>query len=142
MAPPPPDLIPLTELCLPALDAATPLILIRIDQAVLQSDLSHLRDDVQIALAEALNNVSEHGYAKSDPGAVALRVAQQADRLEICLTDWGRSFPNSTMPEGISPAPESLCEGGYGWFLIRALASEIRYLRTDGQNRLCLTFRG
>lgn len=47
----------------------------------------------------------------------------------------------STLPTGRGPAtpPEDLPEGGFGWDLICRLCSDVRYRRSEGLNRLCLT---
>ncbi len=128
----------MVDLCLPALDHMTPLILSRVDRALARSDCAHLRDTVQIVLAEALNNVAEHAYRDLDQGAVAVRMGRRSGALQIELTDWGHALPDGTPPDGTLPNPTSLSEGGYGWFLIRALVSEIRYAREDGKNHLWL----
>ena len=134
------DVTRLIDLCFPAMDAATPLILGQVDHALRGTDFQNLRDDAQLVLAEALNNVVEHAYASTTLGAVALRVESVTDQLEIHLTDWGNPFPSSTIPEGRNPNPNDLSEGGYGWFLIRSLTSEIRYFRKIGRNCLSLIF--
>jgi len=131
----------LLALCVPALDGLTPDLLQQVDHTLAQCDAASLRDDVQIVLAEAINNIVEHAYAGSGFGAVALRVTLTKTSLCLHLTDWGHPFPENANPDGQVPDPQNRSEGGYGWFLIRALASRTRYTRKAGRNRLCLLFR-
>jgi serine/threonine-protein kinase RsbW len=50
-------------------------------------------------------------------------------------------MPNLQLPQG-APADlsdlDDLPEGGFGWFLIRAMTSDLVYHRTGGQN--CVRF--
>ena len=140
LSPTRPDRSPFIALCVPALDGLTPDLLHKVDQALAESDAAPLRDDVQVVLAEVINNVVEHAYAGPGFGAVALRVTLTKTSLCLHLTDWGHPFPASVKPAGQMPDPQDRNEGGYGWFLIRALASRTRYTRKTGQNRLCLLF--
>ncbi|MFP7569162.1 ATP-binding protein [Marivita sp. S2033] len=122
-------------LCWPALDIITPELLSRVLHALEKCGYGALCDTVHIALAEALNNVIEHGYRDMQGGAIAVRVAGHDNGVTIEVNDWG--LPLSTLPEGVAPDPRDLCEGGYGWFLIRTLVTELRYVRHGDRN--CLT---
>lgn len=101
-------------------------------------------DEVQIALAEAVNNVVEHAYAGKAPGDVRIRCSLEPERLWINITDAGAPFPEGQLPEGklvdLDVAPQDLPEGGFGWFLIRELTSDIHYERNAGNNQLSLCF--
>ncbi len=101
-------------------------------------------DEVQIALAEAVNNVVEHAYAGHAPGEVDIHCRLSPDKLSIYIRDGGNPFPNEQLPAGkaqnLDGAIEDLPEGGFGWFLIRELTSDIQYERSDGQNNLVLNF--
>lgn len=101
-------------------------------------------DDVKIALAEAINNVVEHAYAGIAPAEVQIDCCLCKDKLEIRITDTGSPMPDMRLPGG-APAPvdtrlQDLPEGGFGWHLIRQLASDIRYERRDDGNLLWLQF--
>ncbi|MFA8387431.1 MAG: ATP-binding protein [Pelagibaca sp.] len=141
MPPTRPDRSCLVDLCVPALDRLTPDLLHKVDRALAQSGAASLRDDVQIVLAEAINNIVEHAYAGPGFGTVTLRVTLTRTSLCLHLTDWGNPFSEGANPAGQVPDPQAQSEGGYGWFLIRALASRTRHARTAGQNHLCLLFR-
>ncbi|EEE38723.1 anti-sigma B factor, putative [Rhodobacteraceae bacterium KLH11] len=101
-------------------------------------------DDVKIALAEAINNVVEHAYAGVPPSDIQVNCCLCEDRLMIQITDSGNPMPGLHPPKGapasVDTALQDLPEGGFGWFLIHQLASEIHYERQDGGNLLCLRF--
>lgn len=100
--------------------------------------------DVQIALAEAVNNVVEHAYADAPPGDVSIGYRLDAKQLWISIRDAGLPLPNKNLTAGqpvdLSVPLEDMPEGGFGWFLIRELTSDIQYQRDNGSNRLSLCF--
>lgn len=100
--------------------------------------------DIKIVFAEAINNVVEHAYAERAPGMVRVSVLDAKDHLEVQIADTGRPLPGLKIPDGIPASVETdtsnLPEGGFGWFLIRTLADEVRYDRKNGQNLLFLRF--
>lgn len=101
-------------------------------------------DEVEIALAEAVNNVVEHAYAGLDPGDVRLLCSLRKDHLDIRICDTGAPLPENRLPPGLaadlSVPHADLPEGGFGWFLIRELTSDIRYDRCGLINHLSLRF--
>lgn len=101
-------------------------------------------DEVQIALTEAVNNVVEHAYAGSAPGDVTIDCRLGSDELRVCIQDAGGPYPGGQLPDGkpadINVPQSDLPEGGFGWFLIRELATQIKYERTGGGNNLSLCF--
>lgn len=101
-------------------------------------------DEVQIALTEAVNNVVEHAYAGAVPGEVMIQGKLLAEQLWISITDAGVPYPTGALPAGlpadIDVPTEDLPEGGFGWFLIRELASQVQYERNNGSNNLSLCF--
>lgn len=99
------------------------------------------RGTVEIVLAEALNNIVEHAYARYR-GDIEISLRLVASELFCRIVDTGLPMPRGVLPPGIlSPIdPEAeLPEGGFGWFLIRALSRDLEY-RRDGQANL-LSFR-
>lgn len=95
-----------------------------------------------LALEEILSNVIRHGY--EDPGrheiSVCLRLEDGA--VELQIEDDGREFdPLSAPPVDLGVPLEERRVGGLGIHLLRKLASEIRYLRVDGRNRLQVLIR-
>jgi len=101
-------------------------------------------DEVEIALAEAINNVVEHAYADSEPGLVRILCSLRRAHLDIRICDTGTPLPQNRLPPGlaanVSVARADLPEGGFGWFLIRELTSDIRYDRCGLINHLSLRF--
>ena len=99
---------------------------------------------VELALAEALNNIVEHAYAPDRPGEILLAVALTRDRLRCTLRDRGEPLPDMTLPDDDPPNPgmarEALPEGGFGWFLIREMTEGLCYMRTGNENILTLEF--
>lgn len=95
---------------------------------------------VEIALAEALNNVVEHAYAGEKDGAVELIVERGDRALGFRILDDGWAMPGGTAPRGeavdLDVALEDLPEGGFGWFLIHELTEGLSYRRLDGRNEL------
>lgn len=100
--------------------------------------------DVQIVLAEAVNNVVEHAYAGKAVGDVRICCDFDHKHLLIRISDAGPPFPGGKLPEGkpadISGPIDTLPEGGFGWFLIRELTNSLHYERHDGSNQLSLGF--
>jgi serine/threonine-protein kinase RsbW len=96
------------------------------------------RGSVEIVLAEVLNNISEHAYAKY-PGKVDLWLTPKDGFLFVRFEDSGLPMPGGILPGGsLESADEGLDlpEGGFGWFLIRSLAQELTYLRENDRNLL------
>lgn len=100
--------------------------------------------DVKIALAEAINNVVEHAYAGVAPARVLVKCRLHRDWLVILISDTGNPLPGLRLPDGIpaqiTSSIQDLPEGGFGWYLIHELTSDIHYERRDGCNRLSLRF--
>ncbi|WP_323038742.1 ATP-binding protein [Gemmobacter sp.] len=96
-----------------------------------------LRMSAEIVIAEVLNNIVEHAYAGSS-GDIDLSVQPLHGGLRCSVTDHGAPMPDHRLPGGALPAwqPDDLPEGGFGWFMIQALAQDIRYDRIGATNRL------
>lgn len=100
---------------------------------------------VEIVLAEAMNNVIEHAFATLSHGVIELSIVHAGGRLQIEIMDDGLPMPDETLPEGrvqdLDVAREALPEGGFGWFLIRELAEDLDYSRGGNRNRLSFVIR-
>lgn len=108
---------------------------------------------LELVLAEVLNNIVEHGIggalgaeAEADLEAVVraravhLLVSAEAGGLRCVVTDTGVLLPRDCLaPRSLPRCEPELPEGGFGWYLIQDLASELSYSRADGRN--CLAFR-
>lgn len=96
---------------------------------------------IELVLAEVLNNISEHAYGPR-PGDVRLQMEVDAPLIRCSFSDRGRPMPAGKLPPpGLPhrPPPRPLPEGGFGWHIIRSLASELTYSREAGCNRLSFT---
>ncbi len=98
------------------------------------------RGNIELVLAEAMNNIVEHAYIDTPDGTVELQITPTYNGLVCHLRDEGVPMPEGKAPNG-SPAAldcetEELPEGGFGWFLIRDLAHELNYTRISGKNLL------
>lgn len=152
----------------------------RADNSAIRSTLVEMKgrfrpyanDDVigrlELALAEVLNNICEHGveiveiarpdslHEQPDPSGlrslpmVHLCVIHQESGLICAVTDDGVPLPDSclrasdfqiekhTLPLDASMIAD-LPEGGFGWSLIQGLTHSIRYIREDRRNVLAFT---
>jgi len=98
---------------------------------------------VELVLAEVLNNVIEHALAGAvSPPPIEVRGHQTKRGLHLTVIDRGTPMPDTKAPVGRVPdlgVPlADMPEGGFGWFLVRTLAQDIRYTRVDGINHLDL----
>lgn len=99
-----------------------------------------LMSSLEIVLAEALNNVVEHSCADQDGTWFRLSCDFDGHTISVRIEDNGRAMPGAALPKGLasslSVAKDDLPEGGFGWFLIRSICSEISYARSGLVNRL------
>lgn len=97
------------------------------------------RATVEIVLAEVLNNIVEHGYAPGDAGPIWMALLLDGAGMQVTISDFGRPLPPALLHPAASPDPQRLPEGGFGWFLIHSLTTDLRAGRAGTLNRL--TFR-
>lgn len=101
---------------------------------------------VELALAEALNNIVEHAYRGRADGWITIEIAWQRTTLRCLLQDGGRAMPGLRLPPpgavfAAASAIEDLPEGGFGWQLLVALTQNRRYGRSGGRNHLAFEIR-
>jgi serine/threonine-protein kinase RsbW len=99
------------------------------------------RGTAEIVLSEALNNIVEHAYA-AGTGLIEVSVQVARGMLTCTIVDRGLPMPGEELPAGRLPdlqGSDDLPEGGFGWHLIRTLASDLAYRRVDGRNELCFS---
>jgi len=92
---------------------------------------------VELVLAETLNNIAEHAYRERG-GEIELSVALSPRGVRIATVDEGEEMPRGALPSGtLVPFDErNPAEGGYGWFIIRAIVHDLLYHRESGRNHV------
>lgn len=97
------------------------------------------RQRLEIVLAEVLNNIVEHAYP-TVPGRIDLQLTACAAGMTCRIADQGLPMPGLEAPLGLAPSlgGADLPEGGFGWFLIRSLCTELQYRRDAEGNELTL----
>lgn len=135
--------VPVADIVLAAQSGAVRGALARVRHALARAGVTEEAcGRCEIVLAETLNNIVEHAYCDTAAGDIRLLVELSPSHVLATLTDRGRALPGLDLPEGRRPdlgqPPDALPEGGFGWFMIRALTDDLRYTRRNGQNRLAL----
>jgi len=113
-------------------------------RAALARFIRHMSHDeagtLELVLAEALNNIVEHGYGNAGEGMITLSLVRDNRGLSCSISDDGVELPSSCLEraqgQGERPEPDSLPEGGFGWFLISDLVEDLGYHRANGRNLL------
>lgn len=103
------------------------------------------RDAVELALAEVLTNIVEHGYAGGSTDAIHVHLLDRPGALEIDVWDRGRAIPDGRLEQAgpgtfdFDPTDlAALPEGGMGLALIKQAFQEVSYRSRDGLNLLRL----
>ncbi|MEO1239941.1 MAG: ATP-binding protein [Pseudomonadota bacterium] len=95
---------------------------------------------VQMVVAEALNNIVEHALKDVAEGTIHLAMTRSDRSISFVIRDAGSPMPGHQLPPGDLPAigsdVDAYPEGGFGWYLIRTLTSDLRYDRARGENTL------
>jgi serine/threonine-protein kinase RsbW len=98
--------------------------------------------ELELVIAEALNNVVEHAYLYSEEGEIDILVRLRQDQLQVTITDRGCKFDGPPPLKEMDVENmdfEELPEGGFGWNLIQTLTDSVEFEHKDKQNRLTLT---
>ncbi|WP_298429214.1 ATP-binding protein [uncultured Jannaschia sp.] len=102
------------------------------------------RADVELVVAEVLNNIVEHALAGREDAWIELAVTAEGGRVFVMTADDGCPLPSPLLAIAELPAQDpqtgDLPEGGFGWFIIHALTEDMTYERADGLNRLHFSF--
>jgi len=99
--------------------------------------------DVQIVLAEALNNVIEHGFEHENTGELEIKIEVSDIQTVAYISDNGMAFTppdNAQSPLKSDGDLNTLPEGGFGWFLIKEVTSCYEFHRQADKNKLILFF--
>ncbi|WP_323783939.1 ATP-binding protein [Thalassovita sp.] len=98
------------------------------------------RDNVELVLAEALNNIVEHGYRGGKNGKIDLCCTLRPEGVDIVVMDCGAAVPEAVLLPRAAPDPQTrmhdLPEGGWGWSMIHKLTGKLKYSREGDCNRL------
>jgi serine/threonine-protein kinase RsbW len=99
-----------------------------IDDMCLKLSVSDdLYGNVLIAVSEAVNNAIQHGNQFSKTLKVALSVCDSEGVFNFSITDKGKGFDSTNLPDPTSPE-NVLKENGRGIFLMKNLADEVEFL--------------
>jgi anti-sigma regulatory factor (Ser/Thr protein kinase) len=96
---------------------------------------------IQLGVEEAVANIIKYSGAGENGQDITLELAASGQDVLAVIEDSGCPFDPTTAPPPSKPA--SLADariGGLGIHLMRNFASEMRYERRDGRNRLALKF--
>ena len=93
--------------------------------------------DLELAIAEGLNNAIEHGCAGVPDARVRLRWSWKGDSFEVRIFDPGTFSPDNCEAPNLPDDP--LSESGRGGFLIAALMDEVEHVASEGRH--CLIMR-
>jgi serine/threonine-protein kinase RsbW len=101
-----------------------------VDQAAAQAGFdAAAREEISLALTEAVSNAIRHGSPAGEADHVELRVRSEGARLVIIVRDHGTPFQP---PPPSLPDPASFADHGRGRFLMHQLMDEVRYDWDDG----------
>ncbi len=97
------------------------------------------RDAAELVLAEVLNNIVEHAHIAAG-GTIEVILRRTPHGLTCTVVDCGKRMPGAHPPMGrlprVSDTLSDLPEGGFGWPLIRLLATDLAYRRVGDHNEL------
>jgi serine phosphatase RsbU (regulator of sigma subunit)/anti-sigma regulatory factor (Ser/Thr protein kinase) len=82
---------------------------------------------IKLSVEEACTNIVTHGY-HSQPGAIQVQFAANAERIVLTITDHAPPFEPTKIPRPDLDADwHDRKIGGLGWFLISELMDTVRY---------------
>ncbi|GEM_PF-3116820 len=91
--------------------------------------------EIQLALDEALSNITRHSYHHKK-GKIDLEFGATKEGIELILRDKGRGFQREQVGKTL-PSPEM--EGGRGLYILEGVMGDVRYERgSNGENILRL----
>lgn len=94
-------------------------------------------EDLKIATSEACTNAVQHAYKEQDHGQVKISFGLYEDRLEVMVSDSGKSCNFDEVRQGLGPYKnehevEFLREGGLGLYLIETLMDDVKIHQHEG----------
>lgn len=127
--------------------ASRPELICDVVQQIAQSAVavgyaSHdLDNNLKLALVEAVTNAMEHGNHWDPELKVVVEAEVTPERMYVSVTDQGRGFDHSTLPDPTS-GDQLFCERGRGVFLMHAIMDEVCYSPTGNCVILCKNRQG
>lgn len=103
---------------------------------------TEIAQELELVLAEALNNVVEHAYLYREDGEIEIAIKLTPEMMTAKIIDSGQKFdgpPPLREVDVESMSLEELPEGGFGWNLIRTLTDNVEFQRLDERNQLTLS---
>lgn len=93
------------------------------------------------AAAEAVANIVQHAYRGLEGARVKLEIEQDESGLQVILTDWGKPFDPSQVPEiDVRAQLAAGKRGGLGLYMMRRFVDRVEYgTNPDGSNFVRLT---
>ena len=96
--------------------------------------------NLNLVLEEAVSNVILYAYPQDQTQEIYLSVKKEGNILFFNLTDTGKEFDPTLMPEAdVTLSAEERQIGGLGIYLIRQIMNTVEYHRIDGKNVLILS---
>jgi len=94
-------------------------------------------DDVQLCVAEGINNVIKHSYENQDGHRVVVTVSLRKEMIIIEISNDGSAMDPQLLKIVTAPSTdnlplEQLPEGGWGLYIIKTKMDEVTY-QDDGQ---------
>lgn len=96
-------------------------------------------EDIKIATSEAVTNAVQHAYKANEGGEVNVGFSLFDNRLEVKVSDSGKSFDMKRTREETGPYTENenenvefMREGGLGLYLIESLMDEVNVQLNPG----------
>jgi len=87
-----------------------------------------------VSLDEALSNIIRYAYGDSRDHSILVRLDYEPGSVAAIVEDDGRAFNPLSAPPLDLAAPDR--DRGFGIHFIKTLMDDVRYVRTDGINRL------
>ena len=96
-----------------------------------------MRDDIAIAVTEAVNNAIIHGNNQDPEKKVHITFTSQPDGLEVQIIDEGGGFDPQNMPDPTTPE-NILLEQGRGLFIIQHLMDFTEFKKIPGGMKITM----
>lgn len=101
---------------------------------------AELRAEINIAVDELFSNIAFYAYPEGK-GFVAVRIQIDDAKVILAFIDAGKPYnPLAKEDPDIDLEAEERPIGGLGIYIVKQMASDVRYEYTDGHNVLTVVF--